>query len=71
MPEWIRPLVVGAGGLVGAAPRYVAGGLVNRVLAPEFPWATLFVNVTGCFAIGSFAALADARGPLGPVGRMF
>lgn len=71
MPEWIRPLVVGAGGFVGASLRYVAGGLVHRVLSPEFPWGTLLVNVTGCFAIGFLAALADERGPLGPTGRLF
>jgi len=41
------------------------------VLSPEFPWGTLLVNVTGCFAIGFLAALADERGPLGPTGRLF
>jgi len=71
MPEWARPLVVGAGGFVGAAMRYVAGGLVHRVVSPAFPWGTLFVNVAGCFAIGFLAVLAGEKGSIGPTGRLF
>jgi len=71
MPEWVRPFLVGAGGFVGASLRYVAGGLVYRVLPPDFPWATALVNVGGCFAIGFLAVLVDERGPVGPTGRLF
>jgi CrcB protein len=69
--EWVRTLVVGAGGFVGASARYALGGLVYRLVSPAFPWATLLVNVTGCFAIGFLAILAEERGPLGPTGRLF
>ncbi|MGH6618655.1 MAG: CrcB family protein, partial [Alphaproteobacteria bacterium] len=37
------------------------------------PWGTLFVNVTGSFAIGFYATLAGPKGRLaaGPVQRQF
>ena len=71
MSEWVRTLVVGAGGFVGATLRYTLGGLVYRVVSPELPWATLLVNVSGCFAIGLLAVLSEERGPIGPAGRLF
>jgi hypothetical protein len=36
--DWLRTLLVGAGGFVGASLRYQLGGLVHRVVPPEFPW---------------------------------
>jgi CrcB protein len=71
MSEWARTLLVGAGGFVGATLRYALGGLVSRVVSPEFPWATVLVNVSGCFAIGLLAVLTEERGPIGPAGRLF
>ena len=71
MSEWARALVVGAGGFVGASLRYLLGGLVHRVVAPEFPWATFLINVSGCFVIGVLAMLAEGRGGLGPSARLF
>lgn len=71
MSEWVRTLLVGAGGFVGATLRYTVGGLVSRAVPPDFPWATLAVNVSGCFVIGLLAVLAEERGPLGPAGRLF
>jgi CrcB protein len=69
--EWTRTLVVGAGGFLGASARYALGGLVYRLVSPAFPWATVLVNVSGCFAIGFLAILAEERGPVGPTGRLF
>jgi fluoride exporter len=55
-------LLVAGGGAVGASVRYlIAVGLLNygRVLGvvgpPAFPWATMCVNLVGCFAIGLLA----------------
>src|SRR5712691_5940009 len=54
-----RALVVGAGGFLGAAARYLVGGLVHRWLPATFPYGTFLINFTGCFAIGVLAALAE------------
>ena len=45
---------VALGGAAGAAARYHAGRLVTNIAGPDavFPWATLSVNVIGCFAMG-------------------
>ena len=66
-----RTLVVGAGGFLGAAARYLLGGLVYRWLPATFPWATFLINVTGCFGIGFLAVLAEERMLLGPAARLF
>jgi CrcB protein len=46
-----RVLSVAAGGAFGAAARYGLNLLFAKTLAP-FPFATFFINVTGCFLIG-------------------
>jgi CrcB protein len=66
-----RTLVVGTGGFLGAAARYLLGGLVYRWLPATFPWATFLINVTGCFGIGFLAVLAEERMVLGPAARLF
>ncbi|HEY2943495.1 MAG TPA: fluoride efflux transporter CrcB [Vicinamibacteria bacterium] len=66
-----RTLVVGAGGFLGASARYVLGGLVYRWLPATFPWATLVINVTGCFGIGFLAVMVEERMVLGPSARLF
>jgi len=46
----VEPLVlVGVGGAVGAALRYLVG---ESLPADPFPWGTLAVNVIGSFALG-------------------
>jgi fluoride exporter len=66
-----RTLVVGTGGFLGAAARYLLGGAVYRWLPASFPWATFVINVTGCFGIGFLAVLAEERMLLGPGARLF
>ncbi|NKB89370.1 MAG: fluoride efflux transporter CrcB [Acidobacteria bacterium] len=58
----VRALIVGAGGFVGSAARFMASTWVQRV-APTttLPLGTLAVNVLGCLAIGAIAGLADHR----------
>ena len=43
---------VALGGAIGSAARYGVNVWSGRVLGMNFPWATLAVNVLGCFAMG-------------------
>jgi len=54
---------VAVGSVLGGVARYLASLAIQ--FGPPFPWATLFVNVTGSFIIGFYAALG------GPDGRLF
>ena len=44
-------LVVGSGSFLGGAARYLVS-LAMKNASKGFPWATLTVNVLGCFLIG-------------------
>lgn len=58
------------GGGLGALSRWaVALALGPRAVVP-FPWATLIVNVAGCFVLGLLAALFAGRLPLSPPLRL-
>jgi len=46
------------GSALGAVARYFISGFVARRIGETFPWGTLFINVSGAFLIGMFAALA-------------
>jgi fluoride exporter len=45
-------LWVAAGGAIGSALRYSVNVWSGRTLGADFPWATLIVNVVGCFCMG-------------------
>ena len=61
------------GGALGTGARFWASGLVADRMGETFPLGTLFVNVTGSFAIGFFATMTDSGGPflVGPRVRQF
>ena len=44
-------LLVGAGSFIGGAARYLVS-LALKNASKGFPWATLLVNLVGCFLIG-------------------
>lgn len=45
-------LAVGSGGFIGAVSRYAISACVYQWAGRAFPWATLAINLLGCFAIG-------------------
>jgi CrcB protein len=53
-------LLVALGGALGSVLRYACAGIGVRLFGATFPWSTLFVNVSGSFAIGLLASLATA-----------
>jgi fluoride exporter len=68
---WSRIGLVAAGGAVGSACRYAAAALVQLAIRPAtFPLGTAVINVTGCFAIGVLAGLAERGGMLSPGSRL-
>ncbi len=65
-------LIVGCGGFIGAAMRYLIGGGVHRLLDQSlFPYGTLAVNLIGCLAIGLLGGLSDSRQMFSAELRMF
>ena len=64
-------LLVGAGGFLGAAARYLVGGWVHRFASPAFPWGTLVVNVSGCLLLGALMGTLQTRAGVAPDWRLF
>jgi CrcB protein len=58
-------LWIALGSAIGGAARYGVGTVSLYWLGHGFPWGTLFINVTGSFAIGFFNTLTE------PDGRFF
>ncbi len=57
---------IAAGGAAGAVARYAMMSAVGHWVGTGFPWATLSVNVIGCFVMGALAeafALAWSANP--------
>lgn len=49
--------LVGGAGALGALARYLIGRVVVERTGSLFPWATLFINVSGAFLIGLISGL--------------
>ena len=63
---FLNAALVGSGGCIGALMRYGLSGLIHRLVPlSTFPYGTLAVNLLGCFLIGVFVGLADARNLFG------
>ena len=50
-------LLVGIGSFFGGALRYAVSLIMKNITAQIFPWATLSVNLIGCFLLGLTFAL--------------
>src|SRR5712691_7222734 len=63
-------LLVAGGGALGAVTRFLVGLWFSRWSGTGWPYGTLFINVTGCFAIALFLTLAN-RFAFPPAWRYF
>jgi CrcB protein len=54
-------LLIGLGGILGANLRFAVSGWAANRFGAGFPYGTLIVNLTGCFAIGLFLGLLTSR----------
>jgi len=64
-------LAVATGGAIGSVLRYTATLLIARTLPPGFPYATLFVNVAGSFAMGVVITFLLLRSGTNEAWRLF
>lgn len=67
----LAPLAVGIGGALGAILRYQVSLWSVGQWGDQFPWGTLFINVTGCVVIGFYLTLVTERLAGRPVTRLF
>jgi CrcB protein len=56
--------MVALGSMIGSVSRAIASLGIHAHIEPGLPWGTLFVNVTGSFAIGLYATLTGPEGRL-------
>lgn len=64
---------VAIGGAIGTLLRYQINLMFTARFGEAMPWGTIFINISGSFAIGLFAALTEAGGrwPVPPEIRTF
>ncbi len=60
-PDLTQVAAVAIGGAVGSVARFVAGFYFANAFGTSFPWATLFVNVSGSLWLGFIASLALSK----------
>ena len=60
----VTPLWLAAGGALGTLLRYWINLLITARFGESLPWGTIFINITGSFVIGLFAALTEPGGRL-------
>ncbi len=63
-------LVVGAGSFLGGTARYLVS-LAMKGISKGFPWATLAVNLAGCFLIGLLWGVFSKHGTEGSNWALF
>ena len=72
MTAWGQQLLlVMLGGALGAAGRFLLGGVLLRQFGNGIPWGTLAANLIGSFAVGFLAIWLDGRGQAALYWRAF
>lgn len=64
-------LLVGSGGFIGSALRYLVQVNAEKILNSTFPLGTMIVNITGSFVIGVVYAFAEKGNLMSPEWRIF
>ena len=54
-------LLVAAGGALGAVARYLVATAFAQRFGVEWPWGTLFINLSGCVLIALFLGAGSSR----------
>jgi CrcB protein len=67
----LQYLWIGLGGFIGANTRYLLQQWTANLWGADFPYGTLFINVSGSFIIGLFLTLATGRLALPSEVRLF
>ena len=65
-----RVVLVFVGGGLGSVARYAVGLALARAFGSAFPFATLAVNLLGCFAMDALMQVALAGSALSPEWRL-
>ena len=68
MEKWLYLI---GGGILGTVARYLLAGVVYQKIGTDFPYGTLIINLIGCFLIGFFDTIFQAKFLFSPVLRMF
>lgn len=63
-PNLRVPIAISLGAVAGALSRYYITLWFASRFSTAFPYATFFINVTGCLAMGFFITLALERVPV-------
>lgn len=64
-------LIVGLGGFIGSALRFIVTRWFQVQAASQFPWGTFTVNIVGSFVIGLIFGLSERSNILTPEWRLF
>lgn len=73
MSTMLTYLWIAVGGAIGTLLRYQINLFFTARLGEAMPWGTIFINISGSFVIGLFAALTEVGGrlPVPPEIRAF
>ncbi len=63
-------LFISSGAILGANARWMVSRYAAKILGPIFPYGTLFINVSGSFAVGFFMIWATERVLVDPRWRL-
>jgi CrcB protein len=64
-------IIIFIGGGLGSLSRFVLGRWIINNAEHPFPFGTFIVNIMACLILGFVIGLADHKGELGPLPRLF